>query len=280
MAGKRLRPSGPARAIAGPETETHSSTMPLSELLAPIEPISIQQSRTQVHAVTRALSILAAFNSGEVFLTLTELARRTGMHKPTVLRLARTLAASRFLARREDGAWRLGPAAGLIGSFYQAQFDLDFAIEPILRELSTLTGESASFYIYEGNLRSCLTRCDGPAGIPDHVRSGEVLPLHKGAPGWVILAALGQPGPMYEKIRRSGFHYTCGERDPGVSSVAAAVRGKHGAVLGAISTSGPVQRLTEARLLSHAPATIEAARRLGISLGAMPATALRATWHP
>ena len=280
MAGNKTRPNDLTRAIKGSETETSPSAMPLSELLTPIEPVSIQQSRTQVHAVARALSILTAFNGGEVFLTLTEIARRTGMHKPTALRLARTLAASRFLARREDGAWRLGPAAGLIGSSYQAQFDLNFAIEPILRDLSRLTGESAAFYVYEGNLRSCLMRCDGPAAIPDHVRSGEVLPLHKGAPGQVILAALGQPGPIYEKIRRTGFYYACGERDPGAASVAAAVRGKHGAVLGAVSTAGPFERLTAERLLAYAPVTVDAAKRLGVSLGAMPATALRATWHP
>ena len=131
----------------------------------------------QVQAVGRAIAILSAFDGREVFLPLAELARRTGMHKPTVLRLARTLAVSRFLVPREDGAWRLGPAAGWLGSRYQAQFDVDSAIEPILKKLCAETGESAAFYVHEGNLRSCLMRCDGPAALPDHVRSGEVLPV-------------------------------------------------------------------------------------------------------
>ncbi len=233
-----------------------------------------------VHAVTRAMLILMAFDGSTVFLPLAQLARKTGMHKPTVLRLARTLAQSGFMSRRADGAWRLGPAAGQLGSRYQAQFDVDHAIEPILRALSRRTGESASFYIHEGNLRSCLMRCDGPQALPDHVRSGEVLPLDRGAPGRVILAALGEPGAVYEAIRRNGFHITRGERVPGVASVAAAVRGEHGTVLGAISTSGPVSRLTKARLLKHAHDTVTAARHLGEALGAVPATALRATWHP
>ncbi len=75
-----------------------------------------------VRAVHRAMSILAAFHGDEVFLSLAELARRTGMHKPTALRLARTLSLTRFLVQRADGTWRLGPAAGWIGSRYQAQF--------------------------------------------------------------------------------------------------------------------------------------------------------------
>ncbi|HET7868384.1 MAG TPA: helix-turn-helix domain-containing protein [Burkholderiaceae bacterium] len=110
--------------------------------------------------MARALALLTAFEGDELFLPLAELARRTGLHKPTVLRLARTLAATRFLVRREDGAWRLGPAAGWVGSRYQAQFDLDSAIEPLLRQLSAATGESASFFVFEGNLRSCLMRCE------------------------------------------------------------------------------------------------------------------------
>jgi DNA-binding IclR family transcriptional regulator len=170
---------------------------------------------------------------------LSELARRTGMHKPTALRLARTLAAARFLVKREDGAWRLGPAAGWIGSRYQA-----------------------------------------PLGFQQHIRSGEVFPLDRGSAGRVIQAALGEPGDLYERIRRRGFHITRGERSSRIASVSAAVRGLHGTVLGSVSTSGPVERLTAAVLRRHAEHTVAAARLLGEVLGGMPAGALRATWHP
>ncbi len=233
-----------------------------------------------VTAVARALAILTAFEGDELFLPLAELARRTGMHKPTVLRLARTLAAARFLVRREDGAWRLGPAVGWMGSRYQAQFDLDAAIEPILRQLAVATGESASFFVFESNLRSCLMRCEGAPGVKSQIRSGEILPLDRGSAGRVILAALGEPGDLYERIRRSGFHITRGERNTKIASVSAAVRGRHGVVLGSVSTAGPVERLTASVLARHAPATVLAAKQLGQALGGMPSTALRATWHP
>jgi DNA-binding IclR family transcriptional regulator len=175
--------------------------------------------REPVQAVTRALSILTAFDGEEIYLSLHELAKRTGMHKPTVLRLARTLAAARFLVWREDGGWRLGPAAGWLGSRYQAQFDLDAAIEPVLRRLGAQTGEAASFFVFERNLRSCLVRCEGPVGKQHHIRSGEVFPLDRGSPGRVILAALGEPGDLYETIRRHGYHLTRGEGRPDIASV-------------------------------------------------------------
>lgn len=264
---------------------SRSSTPPASSSARPTSKspadISQEPGREHVHAVVRAMSLLKAFDGGdEVFLSLTELARRTGMHKPTALRLARTLALSRFLVQREDGAWRLGPAAGWIGSRYQAQFDVGSVIEPILVRLAAATGESASFYVHEGNLRSCLMRCDGPNARPDHPRSGELLPLELGAPGRAILAALGEPGDLYERIRRRGFHWARAERSTGAAAVAAAVRGGQGMVLGAVSTSGPVERLTPVALRKLAPITVAAARQLGLVLGGVPATALRATWHP
>jgi len=233
-----------------------------------------------VNSVVRALSILTAFDADELYLPLRELAQRTGMHKPTVLRLARTLATARFLVQREDGAWRLGPAAGWIGSRYQAQFDLDSAIEPILRHLSAETGERASFFVFEGNLRSCLMRCEGTGRTKSQIRTGEVFPLDRGSAGRVILAALGEPGDLNEQIRRRGFHITRGERNSSIASVSAAVRGRHGTVLGSVSTSGPMERLTTAALRRHAPPTVHAARQLGEALGAMPAGALRTSWHP
>jgi DNA-binding IclR family transcriptional regulator len=244
------------------------------------EPHSASPAHEHVTAVERALAILTAFAGDELYLSLAELARRTGMHKPTVLRLARTLAAGRFLVRGENGAWRLGPAVGWMGSRYQAQFDLDSAIEPILRQLSAATGESASFFVFEGNLRSCLMRCEGTEGVQSRIRSGEVFPLDRGSAGRVILAALGEPGDLNERIRRRGFHMTRGERNSKMASVSAAVRGRNGAVLGSVSTVGPVERLTASVLARYAPATVFAAKQLGEALGAMPSTALRATWHP
>lgn len=252
-----------------------------STLLTGAAPAGAEVSADEgVHAVARALSILTAFDGEDLYLPLRELARRTGMHKPTALRLARTLATARFLVKREDGAWRLGPAAGWIGSRYQAQFDLNAAIEPILEQLSRATGERASFYVFEGNLRSCLMRCDGVGAIQSPIRSGEVFPLDRGSAGRVILAALGEPGDLSERIRRRGFHLTRGERNSEIASVSSAVRGRHGAVLGSVCVSGPKERLTARVLQRHAATVVRAARQLGEALGAVPNTALRATWHP
>lgn len=234
----------------------------------------------QVQSVARALAVLKAFSGDEAFVPLAELARRTGMHKPTVLRLARTLAAEGFLVQRADGAWRLGPSAGALGARYQAQFDVSAIIEPQLMALSAATGESASFHIYENHIRSCLMRCEGPRGIRRHVRPGELLPLDKGSAGRVILAALGEPGELYDRIRREGYCVTRGERSAGAASVSAPVHGAQRAVLGSVSISGPVDRLTRELLLTCAPDVVRAAAQISWKLGGVSVAALRSAWHP
>ena len=69
-----------------------------------------------VNAVTRALSLMETFQAGEATLSLAEMSRRSGMHKTTALRLARTLALSSYMVQAEDGQWRLGPATGWLGA--------------------------------------------------------------------------------------------------------------------------------------------------------------------
>ena len=243
-----------------------------------------------VIAVTRALRLLEAFGMDDAQLTLAELSRRTGMHKTTALRIARTLALDHYLVQKEDGSWRLGRAVGWLGACYQATFDVHEVVEPVLRELTIQTGESASFYVREGNQRTCLARVDGPQTIRHHVRVGIGLPLNLGAPGRVILAFSGESGEPYETIRKRGYHLSLGEREPEVSSVSAPVFGIQWRLLGSICISGPTSRLSETRLLELAQTIIQSANQLSYAIagsqrangsnGSNAAAQIASKWHP
>lgn len=236
-----------------------------------------------VIAVTRALSLMEAFAVGESTLSLAEMSRRAGMHKTTALRLARTLALSQYMVQADDGQWRLGPAAGWLGARYQAGFDVNNVVEPALHQLVKETGESASFYVREGDIRSCVARVEGPQSVRHNVRIGERLPLNKGAPGRVILAFSGASGEPYESIRECGFHISLGEREAEVASVAAPVFGLNWRLLGSMCISGPSSRLTKAKLQKHAKSVIRAANQLSYALagGRSPATPTAISrWHP
>lgn len=236
-----------------------------------------------VIAVTRALSLMEAFALGESTLSLAEMSRRAGIHKTTALRLARTLAMSQYMVQAEDGQWRLGPAAGWLGARYQAGFDVNRVVEPALHELVKLTGESASFYVREGEIRSCVARVEGPQSVRHNVRIGERLPLNRGAPGRVILAFSGAPGEPYESIRERGYHISLGEREAEVASVAAPVFGLNWRLLGSMCISGPSSRLTKTKLEKHAKPVIRAANQLSYALaGSQSAATPKAVsrWHP
>ncbi|AVS76365.1 IclR family transcriptional regulator [Paracidovorax cattleyae] len=238
-----------------------------------------------VTAVARALQVLAAFALGESQLSLAELSRRCALHKTTVLRLARTLAQSGYLVQREDGDWRLGPAAGWLGARYQAGFDVQNVLEPALRALTQSSGESAAFYVREGEVRTCIVRVEGPQALRHHARMGEGLPLDRGSPGRVILAFSGAPGTEYERIRQRGYHWSIGEREQGVATVSAPVFGMHWRLLGSLCISGPASRLQADKLEALAQTVVAAANQLSYALAgsaaAPGASGVRVShWHP
>ncbi|NYI00930.1 IclR family transcriptional regulator [Cupriavidus plantarum] len=236
--------------------------------------------KDNIIAVTRALQILEAFSADDTSLTLSELSRRVGMGKSTVLRTARTLARSEYLVQREDGQWRLGAAAGWLGARYQAAFRVNETVEPVLRRVSDETRESAAFYVREGDTRACLVRVEGPGAVRHHVRVGERLSL-TGAPGRVLRAFAGDAGDPYETIRKDGFYISMGEREPEVSSLAVPVFGINWTLAGALCISGPISRLTREKLATYVDLMLAAGKEVSYAISGSRDQAVRpTTWHP
>ncbi|MDJ0387036.1 helix-turn-helix domain-containing protein [Roseomonas sp. E05] len=198
-----------------------------------------------VGAVDRALSILFAFAPGEGALTLAELSRRTGLYKSTLLRLIASLERARMLVRPgPEARWRLGPALISLGlQAGQGREPLREMVPSVLRRLAAETGESASFYIREGNARLCLLREEGHHAVRDHLLPGSLLPLDRGAAGHVL--------------RGAGLSVSIGERDPELAAIAAPVRGAGGALLGALCLSGTATRFGDIVRQQVLAATLE-----------------------
>jgi len=254
------------------------------EATPPSPTVTDDSSEGGVIAVRRALAVLGAFGMDEGSLSLAELSRRTELHRSTVLRLARTLAADSYLVQKEDGTWRLGRAAGWLGACYQATFNVQEVIEPVLRELTMKTKESATFYVREGAQRVCVVRVEGPQAVRHHVRMGTILPLDRGGPGLVILAFSGEQGEPYETIRKQGYVISLGERDAEVSSISAPVYGLQWKLLGAVCISGPISRLTEPVLEGYVSDMLTAAQQLSYAVAgsqrASVSSNLVSSWHP
>jgi DNA-binding IclR family transcriptional regulator len=220
-----------------------------------------------VAAVKRALSILAAFSKEAPALSLAELAKRTGLYKSTILRLAQSLEASGYLQRSADGRYSVGVAPLRLAALYHSNLHPDEIVMPVLRELTAATKESASFYIRAGNQRLCAYRVHSPRSVRDNVHTGELLSLKQGAGGVILLAFSGTRGARYEEARRDFLAVTRGERDAETAAMAAPVFGPEGKLEGALSISGPINHFS-----AHAVETMRAplrqkARELTLAFG-------------
>jgi DNA-binding IclR family transcriptional regulator len=200
-------------------------------------------SNQGVAAVERAIRILLAFQQGESTLSLAELARRTGLYKSTILRLATTLCAHGLLGRQSDGDFRLGPVLLKLGSLYQESYRLQDVVLPVMSKLMQITGESVRFYIRQGEQRVLLFSVDSPQPLREHIVPGHSAPIDATATGQVFKA-------MEVPDGRRKVHFpiqTSGIKDPLTSSCAAPVITSDGVFLGVITISGPTARFTAAR---------------------------------
>jgi len=212
-------------------------------------------SNDKVEAVERALTVLNSFQADKPVMTLAEIASATGFYKSTILRLTASLERLGYLVRDESGVFRLGPALVRLGSIYRAGFNLGEAIRPELRRLVTATGETASFYIREGQSRVCLFRHNSPHSARHHLDEGAALPMSAGASAHVLQAfsdaniansrIASSKTAKAKAVQERGHYISLGERDPHVASVAVPVFDIAGRFKGALAVSGLIGRFQD-----------------------------------
>ncbi|MCW5670332.1 MAG: IclR family transcriptional regulator [Hydrogenophaga sp.] len=227
-------------------------------------------------AVDRALSLLGAFHPGDASLSLAELAERTQLHKSTALRLLSSLEHAQLLQRLDDGRYALGGEVARLHGIYAASFSLDRVVMPVLRQLMSATGESAAYHVRQGQApnqtRLCLYRVDSPHPVRDHIRAGDVLPLHRGT-GGRVLSAYGagddsRPPTAADKrvlarIRADGFMTAVGDRLAEVAGISAPVFHASGAIAASLTLTMPAHRFDD----RHVGKVLAAARQLSGRIG-------------
>lgn len=219
----------------------------------------------RVEAVERALTILGAFRPERPRLALAELAAATGLYKSTILRLAGSLERFDYLMRGTDGTYRLGPALARLSAIYRASFELADIMRPELRRLVEATGETASFYVRDGNRRVCLYRHNSPRAARHHLDEGAQLPLNAGASAHV-LRAFTEPDTQNASLRKRGYYVSLGERDPHVAAIAVPVFDGSGAFRGALAVSGLLGRFDDQARKKALPLLQSSVRRLASAL--------------
>ena len=251
-----------------------------------------KESAKQIESVDKALSILECFSDGVSELSLKQLSEKTGLYKSRILRLCGTLMAHGFLIRQEGSLYKLGPKLMMLGKVYERSNSLISVARPILRELASITGESAKLFVIQGTKRICLVREKGTYPLSYHVEEGESFELYAGAGGKALLAYASKefcdqvlsekvlqrltPNTIVERsrleeefvtIRKRGYASSSGEVFTEVAGMAAPVFDYENDVCAALTIAGPIQRFTEDRRREMLDSLLGSAHKLSLLLG-------------
>jgi IclR family KDG regulon transcriptional repressor len=245
--------------------------------------------------VRNAARLLKVFRSRETDLGVSELARRLGLGKSTVHRLLTTLASEGLIEQNpRTGGYRLGLMMFELGQAVRVHMDLHAAVGQVLGDLRAQTGESSQVGVLDGHEVVYVDRLESAHSLRLFTETGRRVPVHCTSSGKVLLAHLPEarrhavlraipltaltPHTITDRdrfaaelarVRRRGWAEAVNEREIGVASIAAPIRGVGGEVVAAISIGVPLARCSVMALRRLAPTIMEAAeaasRRLGWS---------------
>ena len=236
-----------------------------------VSPEANEENGSGVGVLDKASAVLSALESGPQ--TLAELVTVTHLARPTAHRLATALEYHRFVGRDMQGRFVLGPRLGELASA-AGEDRLLAAASPVLIALRDHTGESAQLFRRQGEQRICVAAAERTMGLRDSIPVGATLSMKAGSAAQVLLAweepdrlHRGLHGASFtatnlSAVRRRGWPQSVGEREPGVASISAPVRGPSGRVIAAVSISGPIERMGRQPGRQHAAAVVTAAKRL------------------
>jgi len=218
-----------------------------------------------VAAVDRAIAILETLSKAKDPQSLAALARSTGLYKSTLLRLLASLIHARLVhIQPDDGRYRLGSAVTDLARAYERHLDLRRIVQGPLDRLAAATGESASFFVREGDSRVSIARAEGIQEVRGVSTAGMPLPLDRGAAGRVLSRSDWHRPVDAETLIVATF----GERVPELAGIAVPVLGPNSRLIGSVGLAGTVVRFSEdANRIRMNKALLECGRELTVEFG-------------
>lgn len=223
--------------------------------------------------------------------TLTSIAQRLGQPRSSTHRLLSELVNLGMLFRVGTATYAPGPRLVRWGEAASGVSDIVRVAQPAMVRLRDAVGESVHLYVRQRGTRVCVAAVDGTYELRHFTEVGKPLPLSVGASGKLLLAfadaairaqelrrvgaaPLTERAPSVEeltgqlqRIVETGWSMSFGEREEGLAAAAVPIRNRDGAVLAALSISGPTARLTADRLEDLRADLSRAGDEIGRALG-------------
>jgi IclR family pca regulon transcriptional regulator len=142
-----------------------------------------------VQSLERGLAVICAFDANTPALTLSDVARRTGLTRAAARRFLLTLADLNYV--QSDGRYfRLTPRVLNLGYSFLSSFSLPAVALPYLEKLVAVVEESSEASILDGEDIVYILRIPGPRIVTVAVNVGGRMPAHATSMGRVLLANL------------------------------------------------------------------------------------------
>ncbi|MEV6443528.1 IclR family transcriptional regulator C-terminal domain-containing protein [Amycolatopsis sp. NPDC051716] len=244
-----------------------------------------------VQSLERGLAVIKAFHAGASELTLSDVARSTGLTRAAARRFLLTLADLGYV--RTDGKYFSLTARVLeLGYAYLSSMTLPEVAQPHLEHLSAGVHESSSVSVLEGTDIVYVARVAVSRIMTVSINVGTRFPAYATSMGHVLLAGLGEAeleeyflvasldrltdhtvtAPAHlraelAKVAGQGWAMVDQELEEGLRSVAAPIRGRTGRVVAAVNLSTHASRTTaESVQRDLVPPLLETARAIEADL--------------
>jgi len=230
-----------------------------------------RNDRMFVNALARGLEILRVFNPSDGALGNQEIARRTGIPKPTVSRLAYTLTKLGYLIYFPDTRrYQLGPAGLSLGYAILNRLRIRQVARPLMQQLSDEVGASVAIGMRDRLEMLYIAYTHSNSSVTLRLDVGTRIPMASTAMGRAFLGGLPVEERAYlmaslarrlpqdwarlepriraaaEDMRANGFCLVAGEWQRDVNAIATTIRLRD--ELYGISCGAPAYILREKRL--------------------------------
>lgn len=257
--------------------------------------LSIMQKRLPpygnhiVQSLERAFDIINYIATKEPSPSLSEIGRAVGLSLSTVHRLLSSMQAKGVIEKDSAGRYRVGSVVLKWSTSMLHQGALADLVLPFLHKLREETNETVSFHALVGRHHVCIQQVQSRHEIGSIVEMGKATPLGLGASGRAILAYLPEEERLIairlwnsyglphidaqsfedelSRVRTDGVVKSLGERVKGAVSASAPVFSSSGGVVGAMTLSGPQDRLSADTLDVYAQRLKAIAARVSSELG-------------
>lgn len=145
------------------------------------------ESKSGVQSVERSLDIIEVLATEPEGLGVSRLAEVTGLHKSTVHRLLATLLERGYVAKQQDGSYRLGLKLIEAASCFLNGLELQTEARPYISQITRELGLTAHLGILEGDKVVYIEKMDVIANIKMYNQIGLRVPAYCSSLGKCLL---------------------------------------------------------------------------------------------